>query len=186
MTLRARWFSALMMIACTTACERKTCREAGCDAWTRVTYAHPIAGPYDLSVSTKGLTASTRCPQSLNTAQPSGVQGARLGCSEHFFEIAVDKELDGTSRYGDNAPDAEPIEFRVQVTPVADAAAPGSAAPGSAAPGSAAPGSAAVAPAPAPASSGSVRASITSILQPNGPECVPICRSREGRVTLSP
>src|SRR5690606_37331031 len=129
----------------------------------------PIAGPYDLNVSTQGLTASTRCPQSLKTAQPSGAQGVRLGCSEDYFQIAVTRGLDGLSKYGDHAADADPIEFRVQVTPLADAAAPGSAEL-----------------APAAASSGSVQVHITSTFQPNGPECVPTCRSRGGHVTLSP
>ena len=53
--------------------------------------------------------------------------------------------------------DADPIEFHVEVTPLA---------PGSA------------------TSSGYVRVQIVHTLQPNGPECSPTSRGREGRITL--
>lgn len=155
---RCRWLLVVAVLACLGGCERKFCKEGGCDGWTKVTYAHPIQGPYELRISTGGLAVSTRCPQSLQGAQPVGAQQARLGCDEHSFEVAVVSSPDGATQYGSHAADADPIEFHVEVTPLA---------PGSA------------------ASVGDAQVQIVHTLQPNGPECSPTCRGREGRVTLT-
>lgn len=151
------WLVLVATVACVAGCERKLCKEAGCAGWTKVTYARPIQGAYELRVSTRGLAVSTRCPQSLQGAQPVGAQQARLGCDEQSFEVAVARGPDGATKYGSHAPDADPIEFRIEVTPLL---------PGSV------------------ASVGEARVQIVETVQPNGPGCSPTCRGRQGRVTL--
>lgn len=146
--------SAIIAFTCIIGCERKYCKEAGCDGWTKVSYDQPISGPYALRVSTSGLSVSARCPLSLASAQPVGAQQARLGCDAHSFEVAVASGPDGATRYGSHAADADPIVFHVELTPQS---------------------------ADAGASVAEVQVHIVHTMQPNGPDCSPTCRSREGR-----
>lgn len=140
------------------ACSRTTCKEAGCFAWTKVTYSTPVPGPYELTVSTQGLTASARCPQPLQQAPTQGAQQARLGCTESSFELSVASTPAGTGRYGSNPVDADPITFRVTVTPLDPGGTPWT---------------------------GVAHARITGTERPNGPECLPTCYGRSGTLAGS-
>jgi len=131
------------------------CKEAGCFAWLKVTYSQPVSTPYELNVTTRGLALSTRCPQNVREARPADANEARLSCDASSFELATPDDAKGTSPYGDNPADADPISLSVTIRPLSSGS---------------------------PASKGRVQVPITHIERPNGPECTPTCYGREATV----
>lgn len=156
----AEWLLlSVLLVAAGWGCSQNRCKEMGCFSWARVTYSQPVSTPYDLTVSTRGLTLSAHCPQSRREATPIGSQEAQLGCDGSSFELSVAHDQVGTGRYGDNARDADPISFLVTVTPRSPHL---------------------------PSRKGEAQVRIRNRGRPNGPECSPICYGRGGTVTLAP
>lgn len=149
---------SVLLVAATWGCSQR-CKEMGCFSWARVTYSQPVSVPYDLTISTRGLALSTHCPQPRREATPVGSQEAQLGCDGSSFEVSVAHDHVGTGRYGENTRDADPISFKVTVTPRSPNLPP---------------------------LKGEALVRIRNTGRPNGPDCSPICYGRGGTVTLAP
>lgn len=154
------WLLPLVVLASfSQGCSRKMCKEAGCYGWLKVTYSRPVSTPYDLNVTTRGLTLSTHCPQNVREARAVGANEARLGCDATSFELATRDDAKGTSPYGDNPADADPVSLNVTIHPLSS---------------------------DSPPLKGQVQVHIAHVERPNGPECTPTCYGREATLVMAP
>jgi hypothetical protein len=53
------------------ACQTHVCPEIGCFPKIRLTFDHPVAVPYALSTTVKGVTLTETCPRPLNSDEPA-------------------------------------------------------------------------------------------------------------------